>query len=132
MDESNEKPQQQVKSQQQTPVEFFRQISDPQKIDIIRQIAESMAPASLQEVINIIGRQQANAGGEVTLNVSAVPPAGVRLDFGKALAWFIMPKDHAVQLALMLLQASGAAVQKAAGASGDGTAPIDIEPTKPS
>lgn len=123
MDETNEK-----RVERQTPVEFFRQISDPQKIDIIRQIAESMKPESLQELINVIGRQQANAGGEVTLNIS-VAPEGVRMDFGKALAWFIMPKEHAVQLALLLLQASGAELQKAAAASSSpGEPPIDIKP----
>lgn len=122
------------KGRPQTPVEFFRSISDPQKLQIIRQMVESMEPAFKQEVINTIAGSQAQDGGEVTMQVS-VKDQYVRLDFGKALAWFIMPKQHAMQLAMMLLQAAGAQVQHqatpGAGTNGPQPPPIDIEPTKP-
>lgn len=86
-----------------------------------------MEPSALQEIINVIGAKHSAAGGEVTINISCDGQT-VRMDFGKALAWLTMPKAHAVQLAIQLLQAGGAKIQPPASPGAAANDVIDIKP----
>lgn len=106
--------------------QFFLDMTDLQKLDFIGQLAAVMSPEFRQTVINELARETAANGGEITINVSGDDKT-VRIDFGKALAWCTMPKAHAVQLAMNLLQAAGAQVQPAAP-PGNGPPPIDVKP----
>lgn len=116
---------------QQTPSigEFFRSLTDPQKLEFIAQMFAGVSPDFLQTVINNIARDQAKAGGEVQLSISS-DAKHVRLDFGRALAWFILTKEHAVQLGMLLLQHAGAEINKQQPPSGSPgeLPPIDITP----
>lgn len=106
MDEKNVQP--------LSTAEFFRSISDLQKVELIREIIQTMDSDFRQHVINTIAGQQAAAGGEVVDFFISSDEQHVRMDFGKALAWFVIPKPHAIQLAMLLLQHGGAQIAKAA------------------
>ena len=114
-------------SQPQPIAEFFQTISDPQKLQIISQMINAMAPEFKQVVINELARQQAQAGGEVTINITS-DAQHVRVNFGKALAWFIMPKAHALQIGQLLMQHAGATLERIQPPGGDQSPPINIKP----
>lgn len=107
--------------------QFFLDMTDNQKLDFIVQLSSVMAPEFRQVAINELARDQAQAGGEVTLNVSS-DDKSVRIDFGKALAWFIMPKEHAMRFGMLLMQHAGATLERREPGSSPDEPPIDIKP----
>lgn len=111
--------------QPMSTAEFFRSISDQQKIELLNAMIETMDPGIKQHVINQLAGQQAAAGGEVTLNISSNETM-VRMDFGRALAWFVCPREHAIQIGMLLIQHGGGQVQKVD--LGETPPPIDVKP----
>lgn len=84
-------------------------MTDEQKLELVKNIVASMAPEFRQFVINELAAMQTH--GEVQLNVSS-NDQGVRLDFGRALAWFFIPKAHALQLGALIMQHAGATLER--------------------
>lgn len=113
---------------QQTPSigQFFQSLTDPQKLEFISQMLANVTSSFRQAVIKQIARDEAAAGGEVQLTISS-DEKHVRLDFGRALAWFILTKEHAIQLGMLLLEHAGAKIDKPTAPSGNGNT-IDITP----
>lgn len=107
MPNENEKQQ----PQQMSAETFFASLSDAQKLELINAMIATMHPDFRQHLINQLAGMNAAAGGEVQLNISS-DDQNVRLDFGKALAWFIIPKAHALQLGQLLMQHAGAVLER--------------------
>jgi hypothetical protein len=96
-----------------TPAELFGNMTDPQRLEFIAEVIGMMAPEFKNEVI----RQLAgfNAGqGDVQLKISSNAEM-VRMDFGKPLAWFVLPKAHALQLGVVLIEHAEGRLEKSDG-----------------
>jgi lysozyme family protein len=92
-----------------TPSEFFFGLTDPQKFIILRDLIESMTPEFKAEVIRQLAEQ--NVTGETQVIVTSNEEF-VRIDFGKPLAWFVIPKAHAMQLGVNLMTHAGAKLEQ--------------------
>lgn len=104
--------------------EQFVQMTDPQKVELAVSIISTLDFAYKQVVINEIAKQQGPGPVQLTINND---DKNVRLGFDRALAYFIIPKDHAVKLAMLLLQHAGAQVQQVGNAPPPSNV-IDIKP----
>lgn len=113
--------------QPMSTAEFFRSISDPQKLELLNAMLATMDPGYKQHIINQLAGQQAAAGGEVSLNISS-NETSVRLDFGKALAWFVIPKEHAIQIGMLLIEHGGGQVVKSGELQQEQKPPINVKP----
>ena len=56
-------------------------------------------------------RAQSSDGGKLDIRLSSNEYA-VRLDFERNVGWIALPKEHAIQLALLLLEHAGARLEK--------------------
>jgi hypothetical protein len=85
-------------------------VTDTEKLETIVQMLSTMAPEFKAEVLKHLGL--ADLGGDLKLTIShSEDNQIIRLDFGKPTAWIGLPKDHAVQLAMLLLQHAGAKLE---------------------
>lgn len=97
-------------------------MTDPEKLEIIVEMVSTMAPEFKAEVLKHLGlgntgkypdgKLDPSDEGELRLMIShSEDNQIIRLDFGKPTAWIGLPKDHAVQLAVLLLQHAGAKLE---------------------
>jgi hypothetical protein len=88
---------------------FADNLNDEQKLGIIRELVKTMSPEFKNEVIKQLATD--NADGECQITVSSNAEL-VRIDFGKPLAWFAIPKANALQLGASLMEHAGAVIQR--------------------
>ena len=87
-------------------------------VELTKQVSADMRAEVLQQ-LNVIGETGDYPNGKLDdtdegalkLCVSNSPHL-VRIDFGKAVSWIALPKAHAQQLAIMLLEHSGAHLER--------------------
>lgn len=100
-------------------------MDDVQKLEFLAEIIATMNPAFKQTVINELARGQSVGEAEIKIYGDADT---VHIKFDRALAFIRLPKAHAVQLAVQLLQAGGAQIQRSASPGADANDVIDIKP----
>ena len=104
-----------------TPKELFASMTDAQRIEFVAALIEMMKPEFKDSVLKELepklgatgkfpdGKMDPTDEGELKLMIShSADNKIIRLDFGKPTAWIGLPKEHAVQLAMLLLQHAGA------------------------
>ena len=92
-----------------TANEFFGNLTDAQKLELISTIVQSMSPEFRAEVLKELIRN--GNVHEAELRVSSTEDL-VRLDFGMPMAWFAIPKAHALRLGITLMEHAGAHVDQ--------------------
>ena len=99
-----------------------REMTDQEKLETIIQTISTMAPEFKAEVLKHLGlgatgnypngKLDPTDQGELRLMIShSADGQIIRLDFGKPAAWIGLPKEHAVQLAVLLLEHAGAKLE---------------------
>jgi len=92
-----------------TPKELFMSMSDPQKLEFIAGLIATMSPEFKDTVIAELGG--ALKDGDLDLRISSNEHA-VRIDFARLVKWIALPKEHAIQLAMLLIEHSGAHLER--------------------
>ena len=97
-------------------------MTDTEKLETIVQMLSTMAPEFKAEVLKHLGlgatgnypngKLDPTDQGELRLMIShSADGQIIRLDFGKPTAWIGLPKEHAMQLAVLLLEHAGAKLE---------------------
>lgn len=89
--------------------EFCQTLSDEQKLEMVCMIIDKLTPESKNAILQQLAKEQPQ--GDTQLNVTSNDKL-VRLEFGRALAWFVMPRAHAIQLGILLMTHGGANVSQ--------------------
>lgn len=89
--------------------QFYSTMPDEDKLKFVVAIVRSMSPEYKQLVIHEIAGS--GAAEETQVQVSSSENM-VKIEFGHAMKWFVLPKEHALQLGASLMQHAGAVIQR--------------------
>ena len=89
--------------------EQFSPMTDEQRFGLVCELFKTLSPEFKDAVLKELLAE--NSTGETQLQVSSNDQV-VKLDFGKPLAWFAIPKAHALQLGVLLMQHAGATLEQ--------------------
>jgi anti-sigma factor RsiW len=84
-------------------------MTDDQKLQVIVEIAKTMSQEFKNRVVAELA--EVNAAGETQVTVSSNEQI-VCVNFGRPLAWFAIPKAHALQLGVSLMEHAGARLEQ--------------------
>lgn len=85
------------------------QMNDEQKLQLVIALIETMPLDFKNAVVQAISEN--NATGETQVTVESNEQF-VKINFGRPLAWFVIPKEHALALGISLMQHSGAKLEQ--------------------
>lgn len=88
---------------------FFAHLADEQKLMIVCKLIDLISPEMKSAVLMQLAREQPQ--GHTEINVSS-DEKFVRIDFGRTLAWFVLPKKHALVLGGLIMEHAGATLQQ--------------------
>lgn len=92
-----------------TREEYFATLTAEQRLELVCSMIDLLTMEQRNAVLLQLAREQPQGETQLQVNSDA---NFVRLDFGRAVAWFALPKEHARQLGILLMQHSGATVQQ--------------------
>jgi hypothetical protein len=88
--------------------ESWAKFTDVEKLEYICDLIKTLQPEFKAVVIKVLAEQ--NTAGETQVIVTSNEQL-VRMDFGRPLAWFAIPKAHAMQLGITLMTHAGAQLE---------------------
>lgn len=86
---------------------FFAHLSEEQKLKATCAMIDMLTQDQKDAILMQLAREQPQGNTHLQVNSNE---KFVRLDFGRTLAWFVLPKPHALQLGIILMQHAGANV----------------------
>lgn len=98
-------------------------MTDAEKLDEIKRLLESLAPESQGALAEAFLEGIIIPGVDTPTKLNLTIRSneeGVRIDFGKKIAWIGLPKSEAIQFASLILEHCGAVVERLAVDSGPG------------